>query len=129
MQATQLASSQAITIKRYVPTGNIDAQLKLNPSAKVFREIAMQIDSGNVKIELSSVTRETASGGYRNGAANTVQVTIGTTDFMTASDDDLTEGPLSAEPFAVITRVLAIRRELVAARASVDAVLALINAV
>jgi hypothetical protein len=119
----------SFTIKRFVGLGSVESELKQNPSAKIFREIEVHIGSKEVVINLSSVTKEAASGGYRNGAINSKRVIIPTAHFMVASDDEIITGELSAESYAVIAKMLLIRHELIKYRSEVDRVIAIMESV
>jgi hypothetical protein len=123
------AVTNSIHIKRYVPLGDVDSQLKLNPSAKVYREVIMTIDKEMVRLDLASVTREAATSGYRNGAINLATYSIPTETFMTSDEDSLVSGQLSGESFSVLKRIIRIRDEFLAVREAMDKVIGVITTV
>lgn len=125
MLSTNTQAPNSFTIKRYVPVGNVELELKRNPSAKVFREIQMTVGGETVELVLGSVTKEAANGGYHNGAINRVEVSIDSNTFFDGDESALTNGVLGSESYAVITKVLAIRSALVADKDAVKRVIGL----
>lgn len=129
MLSATVETPNSFTIKRFVPVGNVEAELKRNPSAKVYREIVMTIGRSDVVIALAYVTKEAASGGYRNGAMGVVNVQVPTETFMTGDVLSLTSGLLAAEPYSVLSKILQVRDKLAADRGAVERVIDLMATV
>lgn len=115
-------------IKRFVPIGKVEAELARNPSAKVFREIVMTVGKSDVTINLGSVTREAANGGYRNGSINNASVSIPTENFLDAKFDMMQSSMVfQTESYNVMTKINAIRSELTKNKAAAVKVLEIIE--
>lgn len=123
MLPKSVETTNSFTIKRFVGVGDLENLLKQNPSAKVYREVLLTFSKTEVTIELASVTREAANGGYCNGRINNISVSMETEAFLTKPEDQLTYGLLGSEPYVVLNKIFQIRRELAASREAVDRVI------
>lgn len=96
-------SSAAINIVTFVKLPGADAELALNPSAKVFREIKVAITDRLVNMSFATVTREAARGGYRNGGVDQHFMEMTVEQLL---NRDTVVDSLGREPYAVVSKVL-----------------------
>lgn len=119
-----------LNFTRYVPLNGYEEELKRNPSAKVFREIAVTVGLDGVQFTLGTVTREAANGGYHNGALNKVSASISLEAFLGDRGDQMvTQSILGREPFQAVAKILEIRDGMVARKHELLAVLAMMSGV
>ncbi len=102
-------SSNGFSMKRFVKLKGADEQLKLNPSAKVFREIELNISRNQVVIDLANVTKEAAAGSYRNGGLDAQRHVMTLDAFL--KGDALLEA-IEGESFIVHDKIIKIMHAL-----------------
>lgn len=105
----EIKSTVALNVVTFVKLPGADAELALNPSAKVFREIKVEINEQLVFINFATVTKEAARGTYRNGSINNYSVEMKVEDLL---DPDTIVNALGGEPYAVVNKVLKISENI-----------------
>lgn len=97
-----------LNITRYVCLPNMERELALNPSAKVYREVKLTIDKNTAKFELATVTKTAAEGGYRNGAINSASMEFSLNTFLTSPAGHL----MGSESWVVIDLISRLRQTI-----------------